>query len=196
MDRGVFKGLNFFLSGGGVAQHPLRHENPLKSIDFTVPMMTIRPTKRVHPTYKLWPSDLQIVTIRQHKWWLRPLQMVTIRPVQKVFDPTCKKGSSDLLKWWPSNSSDHTKSVHPTYMYTNDDHPRPKKCASDLQMMTIRLIDLYTKSVHPTYICLLYKWWPSDLQKVCIRPTNDDHPTYKKWTSDLQLVTIQELQNV
>ena len=28
-------GLNLFLSKGGRVQHPLEHENPLKSIDFT-----------------------------------------------------------------------------------------------------------------------------------------------------------------
>ena len=143
--------------------------------------MTIRPTK------SLSTSNLQAVTIwltnsdiRQHKWWLRPIQMVTIRQLyKKCSTRPAKRVHPTILKWWPSNSSDHTKSVHLTYMYTNDDHPRPKKvcirptnddhsthpiykkCASYLYIYVY-----YTNDDHPTY-----KWWPSDLQKVNIRPT-------------------------
>ena len=127
--------------------------------------MTIRPTKST--------SNKQMVTQTytngDHQ-----------TAVQKVLDPTCKKGSSDLLKWWPSNSSDHTKSVHPTYMYTNDDHPRPKKVCIRPTNDDHSTHPRYTKSVHPTYIYM------SIIQMMTIRPTNDDHPTYKKWTSDLQ----------
>ena len=154
--------------------------------------MTIRPTK------SLSTSNLQAVTIwltnsdiRQHKWWLRPIQMVTIRQLYKK----C--------------SIRPAKRVHPTYL--NDDHPTHptiqkvcirliciqmmtildlKKCASDLQMMTIRLIrDIQKVCILLIYICLLYKWWPSDLQMMTIRPTKSEHPTYN-------LVTIHELQNV
>ena len=48
LTRGVFRNLSrgayiFFFPGGGGAQHPFGHENPLKSIDFTSPGWCLAP---------------------------------------------------------------------------------------------------------------------------------------------------------
>ena len=128
----------------------------------------IRPKKRVHPTYKVYTSDLQLV--------------INSRPTKRVQATYKSVHLTNKKCIWATKSIHLTyknctidlelvtiqtyKSLHSTYISI---HPTYKNCTSNLQKVYIRP----AKSLHPTY-------------KVYIRPTKSLHPTYEICTSDLQ----------
>ena len=122
-----------------------KYKSDLKSMT-TRPIVTIQPTKCVHPIYNWWPSDLQICTSDLQK---------------------CKSDLYNSMTIWPY------KCVHPTYKCV---YPTYNRWPPDLQIVTIRptkcVNPTYNRWPSDLQMRISFNRWPSDLQLMTIRPTN------------------------